>query len=135
MDGPPSPGEVGGIFAGLVALLALFGGGIKFLVNLGDARAQTRTAKLDAWHREIVERERAFEAKVDAHYRKIEADLDALEGRVEALRLAYEHVATPLRILDPENDGLKKAEQILQAAFPLVPRIPPDMGGSLNKLD
>jgi len=128
-------GQLGGIFAGIVALLVALGKGAQWLLNWNDARQETRTAKLDRWQQELKEREARLDSEQAAYQQKIEQRLERLETENHALRLAFELVAAPLRALDPENDGLSKAEQLLTAAFPLVPKIPPEMKASLGKLD
>lgn len=133
--GGVSPGEIGGVFAGVVALLVAIGHGIKWLFNWNDARNETRAAKLDAWHRELSAREGRLSDEQQAYRDRIERRLMEIERENHALRIAFELVAAPLRTLDPDNGGLIKAEKLLAAAFPLVPHIPPDMAATLGQID
>ena len=128
-------GQIGGIFAGIVALLAVLGKGAQWILNWNDARMQTRSAKLDAWHKELVAREAKIEAERADYQERIEARLKEVENRAHALWLAFKLVEAPLRKLDPTHIALTKADELLAAAFPLEPFLPPDMSAVLGKLD
>ena len=135
-------GQIGGVFAGVIALLVAIGHGVRWLLNWNDARAQTRSAKLDAWHAELKAREArldaeqaAYQARIEARLKDIEAESLVIKNENHALRYAFELVAAPLRALDPNNKELARPEEIIAAAFPLLPVIPPDMADKLSKLD
>jgi hypothetical protein len=133
--GGVSPGEIGGVFAGIIALLVALGKGFKWLLNWNDARAQTRSAKLDAWHRELIaEREKLDEERAE-YQARVEERLKILERRAYALWLAFKMVEGRLRKVDPDDIVLVKADELLAAAFPLDPVIPPDMSANLGKID
>lgn len=123
----PSAGEVGGIFAGIVAVLVAIGHGIKWTINWNDARATSRAAKLDAREVRLRERETEFEEK-------IEARMAILERENRAYRLALSHVIPALSALDPGNASLHLAEEALRAAFPLSFRVPGDMRDKLDEM-
>ena len=134
-DPSSAAGEAGGIIAGAVALLYAFGKGMAWLLNWKDARAQSRAAKLQAWHDELAKREKEQDDR-DLQYRQhIETQLRrlALENRV--LRRAFELVAEPLRRLEPENPKLAQAQNMLDRAFPLDPGLPIDMGILVSMID
>lgn len=130
-----SPGEIGGVTAGVIALLVAFGHGLKWLLNWNDARAHTRSAKLDIWQAELTKREWKLDEDREAYHDKVEKRLEEIDAQNQALRIAFDLVAAPLRFLDPTNPALARAEQILHAAFPLVPRIAKDMSETLGDLD
>jgi len=133
--GGTSLGEAGGIVAGSLALLAAVGKGFAWLLNWGDARAKTRTAKLDAWHEELEARERKIEEK-DRQYREhIETELRQVKMENRALRRAFELVSEPLRRIDPDNAGLQQAHDLLSRAFPLDPRMPEDIALLTAQID
>jgi hypothetical protein len=86
------------------------------------------------------------EAKVDREWQTIREELRSRlsvleeEGRKRAeeniaLRLAFEIVAGELRARDPGNHALHRAEQILAAGFPLIPKVPSDMAATLETID
>lgn len=125
--GSPSPGEIGGIFAGIVALLATIGAGFRFLFNWTERRASSRAAKLEAWHNELKEREAKLDNEQTAFQARLEESVAQLGRENRALRLAFQLVSAPLRTLDPSNPALIRAEQLLQAAFPLDADISADL--------
>ncbi len=142
-------GEVGGIFAGIVALLALIGKGIQWLLGYGVARADRRQAKLDAWHEELKERERKIDADQASHQERQAAYQARIEARLEsfetwkaqtdtekaALRTAYQLIASALRAIDPHNNALRMADELLKAAFPPDPVVPEAMEVLLGDID
>lgn len=123
----PSAGQVGGIFAGIVALLVAIGQGVRWAVNYGDKRAVARAAKLDAWEARLDAREKIFEAQ-------IEARMMALEAENRAYRNALSHVLPALRTIDPKHPSLRMADEALHSAFPTEFRIPPDMQNKLDEM-
>lgn len=130
-----SAGEAGGLFAGLMALLALFGGGIRWLAGWADRQAEGRGAKLQAWHDELAAREAAWDGRVEARLKLLEQENVRRVEENNALRLAFELVAGALRAIDPVNTALSRAEQLLQTAFPLSPVIPKDMTATLRGVE
>jgi uncharacterized protein HemX len=128
----PTAGEAGGIFAGAVALLIAVGHGVR---GWTDRRAATRAAKLDAWQRQLEDRERRVDEKQDEHWRRVERELGQLRSEHAALLGGYQLIAAALRLLDPGSDALKRADDLLRAAFPLEPCLPGDMTATVRKID
>lgn len=125
--GSPSPGELGGIFAGVIALLATIGAGARFLFNWVERRASSRAAKLEQWHTELKQREGRLDQEQAAFQARLEESVAQLGRENRALRLAFQLVSAPLRQLDPANPALIRAEQLLQAAFPLDAELGEDL--------
>ena len=137
------------MFAGIVALLGLLGAGIKWAAGWGERRAMSRASKLQAWHEELAEREKAlhegqttYTRTLEARIGKIEADEEARkdldearDGQMRALRIAFDLVSSALRVLDPANVALTNAQQVLAAAFPVELAADGDMIGSLRMLE
>lgn len=123
----PSAGEVGGVFAGLVALLVAIGHGFRWLLGWNDRRASTRTAKLDAWQRQLEAREERLDDQQAEHWHRIEIELEQLRREHAALRGGYQLIAAALRDRDPHNPALTQADELLKAAWPLEPLTPDDM--------
>ncbi|RDV06442.1 hypothetical protein DXH95_03170 [Sphingorhabdus pulchriflava] len=117
-EGGVSPGEAGGLFAGILATATLVGAGIKWLWGEGKATALTRRQKLDTWHAELKEREAKIEADEAAFHARIEQRLNVLERESRVLGRAFELVAAALRVKDPKNQALAEAERLLIEAFP-----------------
>lgn len=130
-----SGGEISGYFAGAVAVLAVIGQGIKWLLNWKERRAESRAAKLQAWHKELQAREARLDEKQAEYHARIEEQLAIVMKQSVALRMAFEMVAAPLRAIDPHNRELAQAEQLLRSAFPLDPGLPPDFGPLLRKIE
>jgi hypothetical protein len=135
MRDPSSLGEYGGIFAGATAILALLGAAVKWIAGWRERQATSRAGKLEAWHKELERREAKLDQQQQTYQARIEQRLAALESENNALRLAFELVAGPLRAVDPTNQALAKAEQLLTAAFPLVPTTPHDMRAQLGAIE
>lgn len=138
VDSGVSPGEVGGWLAGAVVLLGAFGKGIAWLLNWRDARAQTRAAKLQAWHEELARRETALDAKVDERMAGLEQQVAELGRNVDKWRMAFHLVAAELLQRHPQSTALMQAQKILAEACPMHLSdiiIPPDMERTLSRLD
>ncbi|WP_278983281.1 hypothetical protein [Sphingobium yanoikuyae] len=134
-DPAAAAGEAGGIFAGAVALLYAIGKGGAWLLNWKDARAQSRAAKLQAWHDELEKRETEQDERDRRYQQHIETQLRRLTAENRVLRRAFELVAEPLRRIEPTNPALAQAQQMLDRAFPIAPGAPEDMAVLLSMLD
>ena len=130
-----TPGEVGGIIAGCVGVLVAIGHGIRWLLNFRERQANSRQAKLQIWHDELQAREDKIDKKLADYQAKTEARLEVALGQNRALRIAFELVAAPLRKIDPSNSNLAQAEQLLHAAFPLDPAVPPNIAALLSQIE
>jgi hypothetical protein len=130
----PNAGQIGGIFAGLVAALVAIGHGLRWLMGYEERRDRSRTQKLDAWQRELEARERAIDDKLKEYWTLVERELETLRREHAALRQGYQLVASALRSNDPENPALRHADELLRAAFPPEPLLPPDMVETLKSI-
>lgn len=130
-----SAGEAGGVVAGAVSILFGIGKGAKWLMHFRERQAEGRARKLQIWHDELDKRERALEEKQSEYWTRIEYELRLVRTQNSALRMAFELVAAPLRQLDPHNPALAQAEQLLHAAFPLDPSVPPNFDHMLMQID
>ena len=135
MSDPTTAGEAGGIFAGVVALMVALGHGLRWWLGWSDRRASTRAAKLDAWQRELQAREQRFDEKQAEHWQRVEAELGQLRREHAALLGGYQLIAAALRLIDPSNSALRRADDLLRAAFPLEPCLPPDMAVKTHEID
>lgn len=125
-----SAGEIGGIFAGLVALLAALGKGVAWALNWNEARQNSRTAKLEAWHSELADREAKLDAEIAGRLERIEREHARLtKGNTELLlrferyRGAYSVLATELMRLGTGSEALEQARLIIEEPL-AVPSMP-----------
>lgn len=89
-------GDLAGIIGGIVTLLGVLGGGIRW--------ALTSRSKREAW----------LEARIQSHVAKIEARLAVAERRADHLGFAFQLVAAELARLDPNSDILRRAQMIIE---------------------
>lgn len=134
-DAGSAAGEAGGIIAGAVAVLYALGRGTAWLLNWKDARAQSRAAKLQAWHDELAKKEREQDERDKRYQQHIETQLRRQSIEIRVLRRAFELVAEPLRRLEPDNPKLAQAQTMLDRAFPLDAGLPIDMSALLSMID
>lgn len=134
-DAGSAAGEAGGIIAGAVAVLYALGRGTAWLLNWRDARAQSRAAKLQAWHDELAKKEQDQDERDRRYQQHIETQLRRQSIEIRVLRRAFELVAEPLRRLEPDNPKLAQAQAMLDRAFPLDAGLPIDMGMLLSMID
>lgn len=124
-----SAGEIGGIFAGLVALLAAIGKGAAWALNWNDARQNSRSAKLEAWHSELADREAKLDAEIADRLARVERDHLMLTKnhtelllRFERYRSAYSVLATELVRVGTGSEALEQARLLISEPLP-VPSI------------
>lgn len=89
-------GDIAGLVGGVVTLLGLVGGGIRWLL--------TSRSKREQW----------IEARIQLHVVKIEARLAVAERRADHLGFAFQLVAAELARLDPNSDILRRAQLIIE---------------------
>lgn len=141
--GGVSAGEVGGIIAGAIALLAAMGKGAAWVLNWKDARANSRSAKLQVWHDELTAREAKLDAEIASRLQRIEEKYERLEQnhfdvllRCERHRNAYRVLAAELIQVAPHSAALIQASMILEEPLP-VPSMPgaPELLGEIDAAD
>lgn len=141
-DPAPNGWEMGAIFAGTVTVLGVIGQGIAFLLRWGDRRAVARLDRLAREEDELAEGWSAYRkrneirmAELEASNARLKASDDMRAREAAALRVAFDLVAGAMRMLDPGNNALALAEQVLASAFPLNPQVPPDMSAQLAAVE
>lgn len=130
-----SAGEAGGIFAGLVALLASIGGGIRWLLSWGDRRAQDREAKLSRWEESLITRERDYRVTMEREFALVKREMAVLRRELDATRSVLVEVTAELRHHAPESEAMKRAEMLMHNAFPLDSRLPDELTERARKLE
>lgn len=138
----PSAGEVGGMFAGAVALVIAAGHGFRWLLGWEERRDKARTQKLDAWQKQLDEREQRIDAEIAAQHRETQNELKALKALHQqsarenaALFNGYQLLHTRLRFCDPTDPALNMADELLRAVFPPDPNVPEDLTSLVRRVD
>lgn len=133
MPDPSASGELAtaGVVGGVVTALGMIGAAIRWLFLWGDKRTERLAREED----ELDESWSAYRKRLEARLERAEKREEARDKQVTALRLAFELVAGELRRVAPLSGALRRAEQILAAAFPLEPIVPPEMGEALQKIE
>lgn len=137
-DGGISPWEWfagGGLVVAGAGFLKLAQRFIAWLDKRAALAGRTRAAGLQDWEDKLTARESAFDAAIDDRLKSIEGQLEQRRAESVALRMAFELAAEALRRVDPKNPALKRAEQLLIAAFPLDPTIPAPMLDLLHQIE
>ncbi len=127
----PTLGEAGGIFAGIVALLATIGGGFKWMLGWRDRREESRAEKLAAWEARLEARDTDYQASIEKRLRALVKWAVRMQTNYSALWNGYQHLATELRHKEPGNSALARAEEMIRLAMPLDPHIPADFAEML----
>lgn len=135
MSEPVSAGEVGGIIAGGIAILAALGKGVQWLLGWFDKREVSRTVKLQKWHDELEAREQDLNSRIDGRLSSLEKRDEQRAAENLALRMVLAQVTGALKVKDPENPALKRAEQLLTASFPIDPMMPADFNAALTTIE
>lgn len=120
MDSGVSAGEVGGVFAGLVALLAALGKAGQWLINWKDARENSRAARLAAWEASLDRREQE-------HREQTVRELHAVNKKLSAVAGALFEALAELQRIEPANPMLVRAKLILREVYPVSPEMPDEM--------
>lgn len=123
-----SPGEAGGVFAGLVAALAVLGKGLAWLLNWNETRAQGREARLKAWEESLAEREKK-------HHEEVEHRLATTDQRLQLVTAVLFEMVGEMQLLDPGSAVVAKARVILQQAYPLDFETPADLQTLVRRID
>jgi hypothetical protein len=138
----PTGWDIAALIAGVIAVMGALGKAGAWLLAWGDRRTQARLDRLAREEDDLAESWSAFRKRVTGELDKAKATIADLERRDivrakenAALRVAFELVASGLRVLDPRNIALRQAEQILATTFPLDPQLPLHMTQALGTLD
>ncbi|MDQ4421478.1 hypothetical protein OOT33_13705 [Sphingobium sp. DEHP117] len=130
-----STGEVGGIVAGALAIGAALGRAVQWLWGAVRDTGSSRSAKLDKWHEELTERERALKADIAQQMDMMRDQMAEFAHQVDKYRRAFGIVAGELFRRDSKNAALREARDILAEAFPLHLDVPEDMAATCAVID
>lgn len=133
----------------IASAIGAAGTGLGWLFRSRAARKRRQDERRDAWQRELEDWQRRIDAgrsdyiaqlerrlgEVEAKEREREAKDEARDEQLRALRIAFELVSAALRKSDAGNPALGLAEDLLKAAFPIVPAEPAAIRAALHRLD
>jgi hypothetical protein len=130
-----SPGELGGMIAGALALLGAAGAGLKWLAGWMSGREETRAARNARWEADLDQREREMENKLSASLARCEEHCAAIEAKFEKMRIAILLVLPELQRVAPYSPALKHARDLLRDTFPIPIDLPGDMAGMMDEVE
>lgn len=133
--GGSSPGELGGMLAGALALLGAIGAGLKWAANWMAGREAIRTDRLARWESDLDARERAMEGKLSDSLARCQEHCAAVEAKFDRMRLAILLLIPELQRVAPYSPALKQARDLLRDAFPIPLDLPEDMAGLITAAD
>lgn len=104
-----SAGEVGGVVAGVIALVAAIGKGLAWLLNWNEARTSNRQARLEKWEASLVERERSYREEIEARLEQAEERLQHAEDKTATMattiaNLRSNQAALTIAVVDLATD-------------------------------
>lgn len=113
-----SAGEVGGVFAGVIALFAAVGKGLAWLLNWHSERTDQRSKRLEQWEQSLVRREVEYRETIEAKLASLEGEVLRLRTQQGALSFSLLEVAVAHRDKEPDSPALARAAASLRQAFP-----------------
>ncbi|WP_310534592.1 hypothetical protein [Novosphingobium sp.] len=136
-----SAGEVGGVFAGVVAALAALGKGLAWLLNWQGARSDRKADRLRVWEESLDRRDKEYRQQLEHDLEELRAahlanatEISALRNRFRALRGAALELVIEVRAISPDSPALKRADAMLRTAFPVEVVLPADLTELVNQL-
>jgi hypothetical protein len=111
-----NPGEAGGVFAGVVAALAVIGKGLAWLLDWNESRSTGREVRLSKWEASLLAREMAYREKIEVELTATRhelamarSDVERVEEELGTLRSALAEVTRELHRHAPDNPALARA--------------------------
>lgn len=130
-----SPGEVGGVLAGIIAVGAALGKGIAWILNWHGERSERKAARLLAWEKSLDRREREQRDQLEHRFAALEESHALLQSDLALVRGSLLEVTLELRVLDPGSAALERATRLLSQAFAPMDDIPEELDELVRKLD
>lgn len=133
--GGTSPGELGGMLAGALALLGAAGAGIRWLTGWVTGREETRAQRNAKWESELDAREREIEARKSADLSRCEDRCAAVEAKMEKLHTATLLLFIEVQHASPHSETLVQVRDLLRDTFPVFFGKPADMTANIDRID
>jgi hypothetical protein len=133
--GGTTPGELGGMVAGVAALLGMIGAGLKWLGGWANKREENRATRNARWEADLDARERTIEEKLSASLSHCEGRCAAVEEKFDKVRIALLLILPELQRVAPPSPVLKQVRDLLRDIFPVPFGLPADIGAEISALD
>lgn len=133
--GGASPGEIGGVVAGAIAVLGVLGGGVRYLVGVINARGDTRASRNAEWERDLDAREREMERKLAESLRQCEAHCAVMQVKLDKTVMAVLLLLPEVTRAVPESPAIRQVRELLADVIPDKIEIPADMAAQLAAID
>lgn len=137
-----SAGEVGGVFAGAIALLAAVGKAIAWVLDWQGARDKAKAQRLEAWEASLDRRERDYREDIERDLEQLRAqsaaqaaELARMREQQAAIGFSLLEVTLELRANVPASPALVRIGAVLRRVFQPEHGIPPEVGELLRALD
>lgn len=137
-----SAGEVGGVFAGVLAGLAALGKGIAWLLNWQGERTEAKSKRLLVWEASLDRREAEYRESIEGELKSLRegdgvtrAELKLAREQMAAIEFSLLEVMIELRAHVPSSPALKRAATALRRVFRPEYGIPPEMAELLRAMD
>lgn len=136
--GGTSPGELGGMLAGALAILGAIGAALKWfmpwLAERADRRVASRAAGNREWEEKLRQREAEIDHRIAESLRSCEHHCERMRADVEKLRVAILLMLPELQRAAPYSPVLKRVGLLLRDAFPIPLDLPDDIAKPLGEL-
>tara|TARA_B100000749_G_scaffold218650_1_gene173666 strand:- start:341 stop:766 length:426 start_codon:yes stop_codon:yes gene_type:complete len=125
-----SAGDVGGIFAGVVAVLTALGGAIAWLLNWHGERSDRKSAQLKEWEDSLARREKEQREVTEGRLAAVEQSVRQLD-RAFNLAVWVTHIMVDdLIVMNPRRASLGLVLSRINETYP----VPEDMPDELANL-
>lgn len=144
----------GKLIGGIVTALLAVGAWLKWMLGREDTREGMRQAKLEAWEKSLVAREKEYREEIEEQLRDLKAEfvsmrseltetrdeLQSTREELQSTRGVLLDVTIDMFALAPDSASLKRAASKLRIALPHYDRrldtvLPADLKDLVDKLD
>lgn len=133
--GGTSPGELGGMVAGALAILGALGATGKWLAGWLTTRSETRATRNARWEADLDAREHAIEARIAESLSKCEERCAVVDAKYDKVRIAILLILPELHRAAPNSPALKQVGSLLRDVFPISLDQPDDMASQIAAID
>ncbi|SDC31296.1 hypothetical protein SAMN05444678_102274 [Sphingomonas sp. YR710] len=133
--GGTSPGELGGMLAGALAILGAAGAAAKWVIGWLSGREETRSTRNAAWERDLDAREKGLETRIAESLARCEEHCATVDAKFDKVRIAILLILPELQRAAPYSPALKRVGVLLRDVFPISLDQPDDMAAGIAAID